>query len=406
MADNPENQPVDPDAPTEKVVQQALAELPSWEEWLQQQGFIKGEKHRSAISAVEWNRDWLKHGRGWRLRIAPSLQTINIIVYNGILSRIPHQVAMASVAERSVVNIVAKLVTELDRSVSDATKKRRIRAFTSTIPYEQREDDVSKINGPVLPPRHVSVLTQEAGPIRRPIPDDPGDLNPEQMGQMFDRLQSHCFQKGQRVRVRTQRQTRLNGEVGTVVDAGPHSAYVAIDSFVQAGDPDPFRFEEQELEPIFESVEDMDAPEPYMASLDYISPLEQLGYQLLSGALGLGIRPGLIYRKSFLLGPDGHLRIVVQPSATAAGIFIDYQAVGRARQLPGNWEMKRIQSMPTVDALDVVDIVREIEQIALDSATVSEFAEKLKERRFPNSTLVTNEDRLYHLFGESVFVCD
>lgn len=391
MADNkPQTPPVDPDAPTEQSVKQTLAQLPTWEEWLAQNQFIKGEKHRSAISAVEWNRDFPKFGRGWRLRVAPSTDTINIIVYNATLGRKVNQIAMVSVGERSVVNILTKLITEIERPVSDVTKKRRIRAITSAIPYEEREEKPEFINGPVMTPdniqqlRNLGLMRQEAGPIRRPVPDDPDELNPAQFDQLLNRLQVRCFQKGQRVRIRTPRHTRLNGELGTVVDAGPHSCYVAIDSYVEAGDPDPFRFEEQELEPVYESIENVDDPEPYMDALDYVTPLKELGYRLLNGA----------YTKSLLLGEQvaGYLRIKVHPRAAGVIVYIDYQAHG---------EMEHIAEM-SASAIETIDLVREIEQMAADAKTASEFTAKMRERQFPNTVVVGQEDHLYYLFGESM----
>lgn len=238
------------------------------------------------------------------------------------------------------------------------------------------------VDNPETPPSPEPVR-----PRRRPIPDDPSALNPDQMGQMFDRIQQRCLPKGQRVRVHSPRQLRLNGEIGTVVDAGPHHCYVALDSYVEAGDPDPFRFNEEELEPIYESVnedaEDLDAPEPYMAALDYLTPLKQLGYKVW----------GSEYRKSFQLGEqiDGRLRIVVRPTDVRAVVTIDYTAFG---------EWANLQCIEA-DAIEVIDIVREVEQLVVTSNTASELAGKLIKRDFPTSTQVTKPDYLLNLFGES-----
>lgn len=388
MADKPQNPPVDPDAPTEQSVKQALDALPTWEEWLAQNQFIKGEKHRSAISAVEWNRDFPKFGRGWRLRVAPATDTVNIIVYNGTLSRKANQIAMVSVGERSVVNILTKLITEIERLVSDVTKKRRLRAITSAIPYEEREEKPEFINGPVMTLDNLQQRQEEAGPIRRPVPDNSDELNPDQFGQLLNRLQVRCFPKGQRVRIRTPRHIRLNGELGTVVDAGPHACYVAIDSYVEAGDPDPFRFQEDELEPVYESIENVDDPEPYLDALDYVTPLKQLGYTLRNGA----------HTKNLSLGQQvaGYLRIKVHPRAAGVIVYVDYQAHG---------EFEHIAEM-SASAIDIVDTIREVEQMAADAKTASEFTQKMQERQFPNTVVVGREGHLYYLFGESALEPD
>lgn len=388
MADAPEMLVVDPDAPTDQSVKQSLMSLPTWEEWLQKNGFTKGEKHRSAISAVEWNRDWPQHGRGWRLRVAPSSDTINIIVYRNTLGRSLRHEAMVSVAERSVVGIVTKLISEVERPVSDATKKRRIKAYTSTIPYADRDDKIEFINGPVLAPRH----HMEAAPIRRPIPDDPAELDKPQMDQMLDRIQTTCFPKGQRVRVRRRNAGTLTNALGTVVSASPHACYVAIDHYVEAGDPDPFRFTEDELEPVYENQQepDLDDPAPYIAALDYITPLKQLGYQALN-------RDYYTKHLHFNDEKQGVLTIGIKPmpnalSAMTVVIFLDYYQGG---------ESERIGDM-VVEAMGVIDRVRELEVLADSTANIAEFARKLAEKNYPDSSVFSHYDHLIYVFGESV----
>ena len=369
MADMTQNPPVDPDAPTEQAVKQTLAALPTWDEWLAQNQFSRKEKPRSAISAVEWNRDFPKFGRGWRLRVAPAFDTINIIVYSNTLSRRVNHTAMVSVSERTVVGLLTKLIAEIERPVSDVTRKRRIQALASAIPYEEREPAV----------------TQEAGPTRRPVPDDPHELNPDQFDQLLNRVQTRCFRKGQRVRVRAARSTRLNGEMGTVVDAGANSCYVALDSYVAAGDPDEFRFEEQELEPVYESTDSADDPAPYMEALDYLTPLEQLGYAVRAG----------VYTKSLPLGEQmaGCLFIKVYPSAAGVTVYTGCQA--------SNSELDCITET-SASALDTVDIIREVEQMAAETQTASEFTRMMQERQFPNAVVAGRTERLCSLFGESM----
>lgn len=387
MADNPEMVVVDPDAPSDVSVKQSLMTLPTWEEWLKEHGFIKGERPRGrTINVDDWNRYFPKFGRGWLVRVAPAADTINIIVYSNTLGqRHSQHVAMVSVAESAVTRIVSKLIAEIERPVSDATKKRRIRAFTSAIPYEERDEKIEFINGPVLP-------FTEARPIRRPIPDDPAQLNKEQMDQMLDRVQVRCFQKGQRVRVLQSQSIRLNGLMGTVVDASPHACYVALDSFVAAGDPDPFRFAEDEVVPVYENQKafDPDDPAPYLAALDYITPLKKLGYQALrndyftkhiqfnhekQGMLSIGLKPM----------PNAHSSLTVV-------IFIDYYQGG---------ESERIADM-ALESMDVVDRVRELEALAGSVPNIAEFARKLKETDYHDSTVFSHYDHLLHLFGESV----
>src|SRR5512143_387601 len=407
MAETPVNLP---DEPTEQSVKQALASMPSWEEWLAQHDFIKGEKHRSAISAVEWNRDWKKIGRGWRLRVAPAADTINIIVYNSTLTKVVRHLAMVSVAERSVVNIVSKLIGEIERNVADATKKRRIRAYTSQIPYEEREDEVVNINGPVMTPDQMDNLRrlglmrpqQEAEEpkknyrLRSPIPEDPTGLSPEDLEKVTRYVKVRCFQPGQRVRVRSERQTRLNGELGTVVDATAHACYVAIDSYVEANDPDPFRFEEDELEPIFNESElpQEDEPTTYLAAMDYTQMLPSMGYREHNDAW----QRSTAYVKAIELG-TGLLRLEIEalPNAinpSAVVVYIEYVS-GKP-----DGRVERIQEI-VFDGLDVVDAVRDIEQLAASSVSISDFGKKLEQKNYPGGSRIPTHHKLRQLFGES-----
>lgn len=385
MATAPENLP---DEPTEASVGRALSRLPTWEQWLEQHGFRYGRSDWS-LSDNEWHRNWKDKGRGWMIRVAPERQTISVNVYNTLV-RLGRAVIFFNVAERSVPKLVERLIAEIERPVSDQTRKRRIKAFRDETPYEKREDEVplEKLQPYERPPYYDP--QQEAGPLRAPIPDDPNELTPEQLDRVLSRVQVRCFQKGQRVRVRSQRETGLNGELGTVVDAGPHSCYVAIDSYVNMGDPDPFRFEEQELEAIFEGAEDMDSPKPYVAALDWLTPLKQLGYR------GPTTAQFYNFTKSLPLPSEkGYLRIAVSPDdeLPAASIYVEYRAEG---------EVERIQDI-VVPAIDIVDTVREIEVLARAPGVwgISDFAKALGEKNYPG-TKIPPLPHLYYMFGEAI----
>lgn len=363
--------------------------IPTWEEWLKEHGFTKGERpHGRTINVDDWSRYWPQHGRGWLVRVAPSADTVNIIVYNNTLGQRYHHVAMVSVSERAVVGIVSKMIAEIERSVSDATKKRRLRAFTSAISYEERDDKVEFINGPVLP-------FTEARPIYRPVPDYPAELSKEQMDQMLDRIQPRCFPKGQRVRVRRPRAGTLTNATGTVVDSTKNACYVAIDHYVEAGDPDPFRFEADELEPLRESADDLDDPKPYIEALDYVTLLNKLGYRLISGT----------YRKDIPLGDHGgRLKIEVEPRRytreheiagipeAAAIIYVEFASL-----VVG--EMRRVQDILVRSPFDIVDTVRELEHLAVTTDSIGDFADALRLKHYPGST-VNSREHLFYVFGE------
>ena len=393
MADNPEMVVVDPDAPTEQSVKGALLSLPTWEEWLQQHGFVPQERTR--FSGAQWNREWRDQGRVWSVRIAPALDTINVIVYNNPL-RYGRQLAMVSVSELSVPKVVQRLLTEIERKVSDATKKRRIRAYTSSVPWEDR----AETTGLAEHPRPATdAALRRLGLMRESVEPDPDAISPDQMERALKRVRVHCFIPGQRVRVRRQHAGSLTNAMGTVVDATEHACYVAIDDFVNAGDPDPFRFTEDELEPVYEGkTPDPDAPEPYIAALDYITPLKQLGYSLTAGprngAFGL-----FSYRKDIPIGDkEGRLKIEVEPQKqdVAAVIYVEY-----ASQRVG--EIRRVQDILVFSPFDIVDTCRELEKLAFDDQItgISDFADELRKKGY-KGTPVTNREHLWQIFGESV----
>ena len=384
MADNPQMTVVDPDAPTDKSVNQALASLPTWEEWLQQHGFVPQERTR--FTGAQWNREWRDQGRGWKVRIAPAPDTINVIVYNNPL-RYGKQLAMVSVAERSVPKVVQRLATEIEREVSDATKKRRVVAYTSSVPWEDREDKYVE-ERPVT-----NAAMRRMGLMDESVEPDPDEVSPEQLERALKRVRVHCIIPGQRVRVRRQNAGRLTGAMGTVVDATAHACYVAIDDYVNAGDPDPFRFTEDELEPVYENQEpDPDAPEPYLDALDCITPLKQLGYQLISGT----------YRKNLPLGDNGgRLKIEVEPQKqdVAAIIYVEFASL-----VVG--EMRRVQDILVFSPFDIVDTCREIEKLAFAvDGGVCDFADALRAKGY-KGTPVTNREHLYYIFGESAMEPD
>ena len=413
MAENPENQPVDLDAPTEKVVKQALADLPTWEEWLQKHGFTLGMANKYAWSDAEWNREWPSAGRGWMLKIHPQRHVITIDVYNNWLRWGRSLGLQFFVNERTLPKVVGALIKEIERNVSDHTRKRRIKLLHQQTPSDTRVEpqEPGGFNGPPQPVRvergndpHPWVeFHNESIPRSKPIPDDPTSLTPEQMDDLVSRVRVTCLPKGQRVRIRMSQNTRLNGMMGTVVDAGPHACYVALDDYVQAGDDDPFRFEEQEMEPVYENRQepDLDAPAPYLAALDYITPLTSLGYQKFPSLyMKPGATQGVSYRKSLQGEPyGGVIRLIVTPDdeLPAATIYIDYRSEG---------ELVRIQDI-TVAAIEIVDAVRDIEALAFSEGIkgISDFADALRAKGYPG-TPIPPHDHLYYLFGESLMEPD
>lgn len=302
------------------------------------------------------------------MRVRPQLQTITIQVFNNLL-RYGKVFASVHVAERSVPKVVEKLIVEIERLVSDATKKRRILAYTSDMEWEDRED--------VSP--HLQALKDYVGEgvlKRLALPDDP---SPEQASQALDRVQAYCYPKGQRVRVKDQ---RFAGRTGVVVSAGANSCYVALDDYVAAGDPDPFRFGEDELEPIYEA-KDVDEPEPYLAALDYITPLESLGYRELRN-------PRLWYRNFYF--PDGGIRIEVEPKVTGLPDYDLAALIHIDRGRGGLWFTVQRIIVPSV--FDILEIVRELEQFAQGSHTTAEFVDKVRERRFRGTGVTPVEEAL------------
>lgn len=405
MAETPVNLP---DEPTEQSAKQALSMLPTWKEWLEQHGFKQGRGEWGLVD-YQYYRAWKKIGRGWLINVIPEHHTLVVNVYNTLL-RGGQRFFFFNVAERNVPGLVEKLIKEIERPVSDRTKKKRIVAMREETPYEQREQepDAVPINQLVMNQQQDQLrelralgLVREAGPLHAPIPDDPNGLTPDQLDKVLQRVRVRCFQPGQRVRVRSPRETGLNGELGTVVDAGEHSCYVAIDSYTNMGDPDPFRFEEHELEPIFnESEQDVDSPEAYLASVDYMQMLPALGYTVHNE----NWRPAQTYVKAIDIGSNGFIRLDVEPTPTednAQAIIVYVEYVYSAPKHYGRIE--RLQVIVT-DALSVMDMLRDIEQLASQSATVGDFAEALAKRgyaRHSQSPRIPARRKLRQLFGES-----
>ena len=394
MADSPEMVVSDPDAPTEQSVRQALANLPTWEEWLQQHEFTAGP---NAFTGRRWDREWKQHGRGWWVRIAPAADTINIIVYNNPL-RHGKQLAMVSVAERSVPGVVANLIAEIERKVSDATKKRRIVAYTSGVDWQDREDRViTEAKPEVSLPFWVVESDADL--------DDPGKMSQRQLDRILNRVQTGCYVKGQRVRVKpvTHGGTRLVGKEGIVVSANDNSCYVALDDFVAAGDPDPFRFMQDEVEPIFENQEppdNLDAPEPYLKALDYMTPLAQMGYTKQGNGEYKQAYGGNVYGRELHSGDrlQGYLMIRVQPqvNAVAAIFMLDYVREGESSPIADI----------VVPALDVADVATRIERLVRSEQVngISELATAMHADPFISKhTMIVKSppDHLLHVFGEA-----
>ena len=387
MADSPEMVVSDPDAPTEQSVRQALANLPTWEEWLQQHEF----RHEPATKydAECYRRHWSQHGRGWKILVRIYPNVLQVFTFNNPF-RYGKPFAFAEVAERSIPGVVGNLIAEIERDVSDATKKRRIMAYINGVERQKREDRVMM---ETTLPFWVVEAEEDL--------DDPGKMSKRQLDRILNRVQTGCYVKGQRVRVKpvTHGGTRLVGKEGAVVSANDNSCYVALDDFVAAGDPDPFRFMQDEVEPIFENQEqqnNLDAPEPYLKALDYMTPLAKIGY---TPHYGTGV-----YRKQYgglpALGDRfmGCLTVRVQPQsgAVAAMFFIDYQRDGEASSIADI----------LVPALDVLEIATRIEQLATSEKVtgISEFAAALHSDPLiakQGMVLKAPPDHLLHVFGEA-----
>lgn len=364
MADAPEMVVVDPDEPTDLSVKQTIMSIPTWEEWLASHGF----KTLRDPEQGKFKRSWPNQGRGWELAIYPATDTIHVVIRNNPF-RTHKQFGVINTSEKSLPKVVQKLIDEIERNVSDASKKRRIKAYAKTREYEDRN---------AIP---------EALVPRNPIPEDPGDAD---LSRMLDRVVAHCYQKGQRVKVKSPAPGRLGGMTGTVVDAGQNSCYVALDDYVNAGDDDPFRFTSEELETISESVEDdtADAPEPYIAALDYIIPLKHAGYKHLA----------LVGARGFYKNIHGNIgvltvRIEVFPVyPTQAAIRADYSQSGEGDHV--------ISSV--VNAIDVADRVRELEQMFLQSTGALDYVNKLRAKNYPHTVIPSRDEHLKYLFGESL----
>src|SRR5579885_3642100 len=115
-------------------------------------------------------------------------------------------------------------------------------------------------------------------PRNVPIPEDPTSLTKDQVDAMLSVARHRFVIPGQRVRIHS-KSDRLNGLIGTVTSVSSETAWVRLDP-VDPDDlhPEEIRFYDGELEKIQEAEEmDPDAPEPYAAALDYITPLKDLG---------------------------------------------------------------------------------------------------------------------------------
>lgn len=196
---------------------------------------------------------------------------------------------------------------------------------------------------------------------------------------------------GQRVRIHS-KSDRLNGLIGTVTSVSSETAWVRLDP-VDPDDlhPEEIRFYDGELEKIQEAEEmDPDAPEPYAAVLDYITPLKGLGFKLLAGESSA---PS--WRKTYD-GSRGYpwhgaLRMDVVPQGLAANIIVTYRFRDGPEHIFNN----------ASPAIDVMDRVREIELAIKDSMSLNGFIKRLEQFDWPGSR-VTSPDRIYRLFGESL----
>jgi hypothetical protein len=229
-------------------------------------------------------------------------------------------------------------------------------------------------------------------PRNVPIPDDPTSLSKDQVDAMLSVAHRRFIAPGTRVRIHS-KSDRLNGLTGTVTTAHDSTAWVTLDP-VDADDlhPEEIRFYDGELEKIgfdhehFQESEefDPDAPEPYAAALDYITPLKELGYRQIAGSW-----------HKYMHGDGypwkGSLQIRVTPWGTAA-----YVAVGYRRKQ--HHEDILHAALP---AIDILDMLREIEAMANTAESVSDLTSKLQARAF-NGSRIESPDLIRRLFGESV----
>lgn len=387
MADSPEMVVVDPDVPTDHSVKQTLATLPTWEEWLLQQSF----KHEPATKHDHecYRRAWPQYGRGWKILVRVYSDTLQVYTFNNPF-RYGKPFAFAEVAERSIPGVVGNLIAEIERPVSDATKKRRIAAYVSGVERQKREDRVVLESVPFW-------VVKESEDL-----DDPARMSAKQLERILNRVRTGCYVKGQRVRVKpvTHGGTRLVGKMGTVVSASDNSCYVTLDDFVAVGDTDSFRFMQDEVEPVFESQDaDPDLPGPYIKALDYIDPLRQMGYLRAQHGEYVQAYGGKRYGRTTDDRLQGQLTIRVQPQVdvVAAIFFIEYVLEGE----------RNLVAALIVPALDVMDVATSIERLVRSEQVngISEFMPALYADPFVakhTKVVYVPTEHLLHTYGESL----
>lgn len=358
-------EPSDSDIPTEQAAQRALASAETWEEWLKSNQFEPDQKQMQLSGFPSWTRVW-NCGYGWEVSVSdfnsfPPDAEYLVKVRNDLRhEHIP--IHRFCIRKTLTATVLGHIVAEIDRSASDATKRHRLSQYVATI------------DGLILDSLAVGA-------------DDP---TPAVLNRAMDHVDVHCLQKGARVRVQRENAGSLSGAVGTVVSASPYAAYVAIDSFVERGDPDPFRFGCDELELIKED-ENLDEPTPYMMAMDFITPLAQLGYRLDSRGAYSKSFTNSVWRKAKNAG-NVLIRVWQLPKHPQATIWIMYQSRGEAALL---------QHIDMVPAIDVVDTVRSIEQL-IHSPEVDNFETFYAALQARDSRGFTEDERVIHTFSESL----
>lgn len=140
----------------------------------------------------------------------------------------------------------------------------------------------------------------------------------------------------------------------------------------------------------------LDVPGPYIEALDYIAPLEKLGYQVVGKTYRKELRPPWPTRNS----AHGILRITVRPhdptfvafnKTVYAIIAIDYLSEG---------EVVRIQDICIFSMFDIVDTVSEIERM-VNANRLSLFVDELRKRDFPGGGGIPSRGNLWDTFHES-----
>jgi len=349
--------------PDRSALNHTIDQMLDWSSWLCRNGF--DHRPSNGRSRALYRRRWPAQGRGWEIALTlyEHERVIAVYVYNNI-GRYGKPMAFFKAAPVTIINLVQRLIAKIEQPLSDHTKKRHIARWAA-------EADGK------LPSWVVETLDD---------PDDPTRMTREQYLSMFDRLRLPCFQKGQRVRVI--KDGYQNGFLGTVDTASEYSCYVALDNYVEQGDPDPFRFMPDEVEAIRESVNDADDPGHYLAAVTYWTALIKAGFTATRSQ----------YRKEYAGASQDQFHILIEPSHSqlAAYLWVDHFA---------NDLRHRCLASLVVPAIDVLDVVARIEQLLNEhrDAGVAVFQRAMAKDTYlkPFGPILDNYEHLKHALKES-----